>query len=96
MTVKGIHRQRAWDPVSRHGVKKQNKNNLCSRYFCELAFMLEVLLMVKDSRKEFKSRRAAWSTQPTLVSLPVCKRHNNSASAVVTGTTPAHKQSTYH
>lgn len=33
MTVRGIHRQRAWDPVSRHGVKKQNKNNLCTRYF---------------------------------------------------------------
>lgn len=31
MTVKGIQRQRAWDPVSRHGVKKQNKNNLCGR-----------------------------------------------------------------
>lgn len=73
MTVRGIHRQRAWDPVSRHGVKKQNKNNLCSRYFCELALMLEVLLMVKDSRQEFKSPRAAWSTRPTLVSLPVCK-----------------------
>lgn len=63
---------------------------------CELAFMSEVLLMVKGSRQEFKSPRAAWSTRPTLVSLPVCKWHRNIASAVVTGTTPPHKPSMYH
>lgn len=63
---------------------------------CELAFMSEVLLMVKDSRQEFKSPRGAWSTRPTLVSLPVCKWHRNIASAVVTGTTPPHKPSMYH
>lgn len=33
MTVMGIHRQIAWDPLSRRGLKKQNKNNLRSTYF---------------------------------------------------------------
>lgn len=46
----------------------------------ELTFMSEVLLVVKDSKQEFKSPRAAWSTRPTLVSLPVCKWHRNCGS----------------
>lgn len=57
----------------------------------QLAFTSEVLLMVKDGRQEFKSPRAAWSTRPTLVCLPVCKCYRNSASAVVTATTLPHK-----